>query len=54
MHGANMKKKKKCGLFMQDSGKVHPVKFPVASLDEAFSSWVISCGVVAIQISRFG
>jgi hypothetical protein len=45
---------KKYGLFMQDSGKAHPVKFSEAALDEVFNSWVISCGIVPFQISKFG
>jgi len=39
---------------MQDSGRGHPVKFSVAALDEVYDRWVISCGVVASQLSRFG
>jgi hypothetical protein len=50
----DLQKKKKYSYFMQDSGKAHLVKFSVAALDEVFSSWVISYGVVASQISRFG
>ena len=47
-------KKKMYDFFMQDIGEGHPVKFSAAAIDEVYGRWVISCGVVASQISRFG